>query len=149
MKLLRSSLAAALALLALGACQRHAKPAAAEASAGQAFLAANAKDPAVHTLADGLEYKVIASGPAGGVHPRPQDEVKVNYEGRVLGPANDPLGGQVFDSSFQRGTPAAFPLEGLVPGWVEALQLMKPGDEWMLYLPAKLGYGDSPPPGAP
>jgi peptidylprolyl isomerase/FKBP-type peptidyl-prolyl cis-trans isomerase FklB len=147
MKVFHPSLAAVpavlgLALLALGACHRQAKPAAAEASAGQAFLAANAKDPAVHALPDGLEYKVIASGPADGVHPRPQDEVKVNYEGRLLGPAGAPLTGQVFDSSFARGAPVAFPLQGLVPGWVEALQLMRPGDEWILYVPPSLGYGD-------
>ena len=140
-----------LSLLALCACGPAAKPQpkAADVQAGQAFLAANAKDPAVHALPDGLEYKVIASGPADGMRPRPQDEVKVNYEGRLLGPAGAPLTGQVFDSSFARGAPVAFPLQGLVPGWVEALQLMRPGDEWMLYLPAKLGYGDEPPPGAP
>jgi peptidylprolyl isomerase/FKBP-type peptidyl-prolyl cis-trans isomerase FklB len=140
-----------LATLALSACGPASKPApkAADVQAGQAFLAANAKDPAVHVLPDGLEYKILASGPAGGVRPRAQDEVKVNYEGRLLGPASAPLTGQVFDSSFARGAPVAFPLQGLVPGWVEALQLMRPGDEWMLYLPAKLGYGDDPPQGAP
>jgi FKBP-type peptidyl-prolyl cis-trans isomerase len=139
----------ALALLALAACGPAMKPRpkAADVKAGQAFLAANGKDPAVHTLADGLEYRIVTSGDPGGPHPRPQDEVKVNYEGRLLGPPNAPLTGQVFDSSFARGVPADFPLEGLVPGWVEAMQLMRPGDEWTLYLPPKLGYGDDAPPG--
>jgi peptidylprolyl isomerase/FKBP-type peptidyl-prolyl cis-trans isomerase FklB len=140
-----------VSVLALASCgpAMKPKPKAADLQAAQAFLAANAKDPAVHTLSDGLQYKVIASGPADGPHPRPQDEVKVNYEGRLLGPANAPLTGQVFDSSFARGVPADFPLGGLVPGWVEGMQLMRPGDEWMLYLPAKLAYGDNPPDGAP
>ena len=144
-------LIAALSALALAGCgpKMQPKPKAADVAAGEAFLAANAKDPAVHTLADGLEYKIVKSGPADGEHPRPQDEVKVNYEGRLLGPANAPEGGTVFDSSFKRGEPADFGLDGLVPGWIEALQLMKPGDEWMLYLPAKLGYGDDAPPGGP
>ncbi|HUO22921.1 MAG TPA: FKBP-type peptidyl-prolyl cis-trans isomerase [Caulobacteraceae bacterium] len=148
------ALAAALfapALLGLAACgpAMKSQPKPADVQAGQAFLAANAKDPAVHTLSDGLEFKVLASGDPGGPHPRPQDEVKVNYEGRLLGPANAPLTGQVFDSSFARGVPADFPLAGLVPAWVEALQLMRPGDEWMLYVPSKLAYGDDPPPGGP
>src|SRR5579862_6271212 len=150
MTLLKYALATAAALV-LTACGPAMKPQAkaADVQAGQAFLAANAKDPAVHTLADGLQYKIIASGPADGAHPRPQDEVKVNYEGRLLGPADAPLTGSVFDSSFQRGVPADFPLQGLVPAWVEALQLMRPGDEWMLYAPPKLAYGDNPPEGGP
>jgi peptidylprolyl isomerase/FKBP-type peptidyl-prolyl cis-trans isomerase FklB len=140
-----------LALLALSACGPATKPQAkpADIQAGQAFLAANATAPGVHVLADGLQYKIVTSGPADGVHPGLQDEVKVNYEGRVLGPPNDPMNGQVFDSSFKRGEPADFPLNGLVQGWIEALQLMRPGDEWILYIPAKLAYGDDPPPGAP
>ena len=147
----RTLLVPGLALLVLSACGPAMKPQlkATDVQAGQAFLAANAKDPAVHTLADGLEYKIVTTGPADGAHPRPQDEVKVNYEGRLLGPAGAPLTGRVFDSSFARGQPADFPLQGLVAGWVEALQLMRPGDEWMLYIPAKLAYGDDPPPGAP
>jgi peptidylprolyl isomerase/FKBP-type peptidyl-prolyl cis-trans isomerase FklB len=64
--------------------------------------------------------------------------VKVNYEGKLIN-------GTVFDSSFQRGEPADLPLQGLIPGWVEALQLMHPGDEWMLYVPPELGYGANSP----
>ena len=89
----------------------------------------------VVTLPDGLQYKIVSSGPASGIHPKPADEVKVNYEGKLLD-------GTVFDSSFARGVPAAFPLEGLIPGWVEAMQLMRPGDEWILWTPPALGYGD-------
>jgi FKBP-type peptidyl-prolyl cis-trans isomerase len=60
--------------------------------------------------------------------------VKVNYEGKLLN-------GKVFDSSYERGQPAAMPLDALIPGWIEALQLMRPGDEWVLYVPPELGYG--------
>ncbi|MDR3510235.1 MAG: FKBP-type peptidyl-prolyl cis-trans isomerase [Caulobacteraceae bacterium] len=133
---MRLILAIGLAL-ALAACSGR-KPAAAEAAdvkAAQAFMAANAKQPGVVTLPSGLEYRIVTSGPAGGPHPRLSDEVKVNYEGKLVS-------GKVFDSSFERGEPADFPLEGLVQGWVEALQLMRPGDEWILWVPPSLGYGD-------
>jgi FKBP-type peptidyl-prolyl cis-trans isomerase len=131
----RFDVLAVVALLALAACGPHkAKPTAAQLAAGQAYLAQNAKAPGVQVLPDGLQYKIVASGPADGPHPRPQDEVKVNYEGKLTS-------GQVFDSSFERGTPADFTVNGVVPGWTEALQLMRPGDEWMLYLPPSLAYG--------
>ena len=126
-----------------------AKPKPVDIKAEQAFLAQNAKAPGVRVLPDGLQYKMVTSGPANGTRPAPQDEVKVNYEGRLLGPPGAPMTGAVFDSSFARGQPADFPLEGLVPAWVEALQLMRPGDEWILYVPAALAYGDEPPPGGP
>jgi peptidylprolyl isomerase/FKBP-type peptidyl-prolyl cis-trans isomerase FklB len=144
-------IAPALILCALSACGPAArrKPDPAQVQAGQAFLAANAKAPGVHVLPDGLQYKIVNSGPADGAKPGPHDEVKVNYEGRLLGPGGDPASGQVFDSSFTRGVPADFPVDGVVSGWTEALQLMRPGDEWTLYLPSALAYGDSPPPGAP
>jgi peptidylprolyl isomerase/FKBP-type peptidyl-prolyl cis-trans isomerase FklB len=132
---MRSIAALGLALV-LAACSAHkAADAAAATKAAEAFMAANAKQPGVVTLPSGLEYKIVASGPADGAHPRASDEVKVNYEGKLTD-------GKVFDSSFARGEPADFPLDGLVPGWVEALQLMRPGDEWILYIPPKLGYGD-------
>lgn len=126
------------AVVALAACHKPGKTAdkpAADTSANAAFLANNAKQPGVVTLPDGLQYKIVTSGPASGVPPKAADEVKVNYEGKLLD-------GTVFDSSFARGQPAAFPLEGLVPAWVEALQLMRPGDEWTLWVPPALGYGD-------
>jgi FKBP-type peptidyl-prolyl cis-trans isomerase len=129
--------------LALVACGPRSKAAQDNLSAANVFMAANAKAPGVVTLPDGLQYKVVTSGPAGGVSPKAEDEVKVHYEGRLLGPAGKPLEGQVFDSSFQRGEPADFPqLGGLIPAWVEALQKMHPGDEWLLFVPPQLGYGE-------
>jgi len=110
------------------------KPAASSAEA-DAFMAKNAKEPGVVTLPSGLQYKIIKSGPAGGPHPTPRDEVKVNYTGTLTS-------GEVFDSTDERGQPAVFQLDGLVQGWVEGLQLMRPGDVWVLYVPPKLGYGD-------
>jgi peptidylprolyl isomerase/FKBP-type peptidyl-prolyl cis-trans isomerase FklB len=116
------------------------------AAQGASFLAQNAKAPGVQTLPDGLQYKVVRSGPATGPKPGPNDEVKVHYEGKLQST------GKVFDSSYARGVPAAFPLQGLIPAWIEALQMMRPGDEWLLYVPATLGYGDEGageiPPGA-
>ena len=138
----RPLLTLALALLApLGACNRAGAQAAdpkmlaAETRTGEAFLAANAKKPGVVVLPSGLQYRIIRSGPAAGAHPAAGDEIKVHYEGRLID-------GKVFDSSFQRGTPAVMPLADLVPGWLEALPLMRPGDEWEIFLPASLGYGD-------
>ena len=103
-------------------------------AAADAFMAKNAKEPGVVTLPEGLQYKVVRSGPNGGMHPTRADEVKVNYEGKLID-------GTVFDSSYERGVPASFPLDGLVPAWIIALQRMKAGDEWMLYVPPALGYG--------
>jgi len=126
--------------LSLAACG-HKGPRAQTAPAADAgFLATNAKAPGVVTLPSGLQYKIVHSGDASGPHPGLADEVKVNYEGKLVN-------GTIFDSSFQRGEPADLPLQGLIPGWVQALQLMRPGDEWMLYVPSDLAYGaDSPPP---
>lgn len=138
-------LAAGLSLLA--ACQRGPDPKvlAANAEAGKAFLAKNAAEPGVKSLPSGMQYVVVRSGPETGVRPLPGDQIKVHYEGKLLS-------GQVFDSSYDRGVPAVMPLDGLIPGWVEALQLMRPGDEWRIFVPADLGYGDQGggpiPPGA-
>ena len=124
-----------VAALALTACGPGKKPAAsAELAAGKTFLARNAKAPGVKVLPSGLQYKIVHSGPADGQRPQKGDEVKVNYEGKLLN-------GKVFDSSYERGQPAAMPLDALIPGWIEALQLMRPGDEWLLYVPPALGYG--------
>jgi FKBP-type peptidyl-prolyl cis-trans isomerase len=125
--------AAAFATLALAACGPSPK-AKANLAATEAFLAQNAKAPGVVTLPDGLQYKVVRSGPASGTPPAPVDEVKVHYEGKLLD-------GTVFDSSYERGVPASFPLQGLVPAWKTALVKMRPGDEWILYVPPALGYG--------
>jgi peptidylprolyl isomerase/FKBP-type peptidyl-prolyl cis-trans isomerase FklB len=120
------------AVLLLAACGR---PGGVDPRAARDFMATNAKAAGVVTLPSGLEYRIVHSGPADGPRPGLTDEVKVNYEGKLLS-------GSVFDSSFQRGEPADFTVGGLVPGWVEALQLMRPGDEWILYVPPKLGYGE-------
>jgi peptidylprolyl isomerase/FKBP-type peptidyl-prolyl cis-trans isomerase FklB len=125
------ALACALMLTACG--QSHA--AKTNLDAANAFLAQNAKQPGVQTLPSGVQYKIVASGPAGGLQPTPRDEVKVNYEGKLLS-------GKIFDSSFKRGVPADFPLGGLIPAWVEALSRMHPGDEWILYVPPAQGYGE-------
>jgi len=129
----RSVLALAC-VLALAACAK-AQPSPAVTAAGKTFLSQNAHAPGVHVTASGLQYKVLKSGPASGVPPKATDEVKVNYEGKLLD-------GTVFDSSYQRGEPAVFGVTGLIPAWTEALQLMRPGDEWELYAPAELAYGD-------
>lgn len=132
---LLSALAAAVALSACG----QAAPAPAElaksAAEAQAFMATNAKAEGVKVLPSGVQYKVVRSGPAEGLKPGPNDEVKVHYEGKLVS-------GKVFDSSYDRGQPAAMPLPALIPAWKEALQLMRPGDEWILYVPPEMGYGE-------
>ena len=142
------------AALALAACQPKAgkdtagPPGAAQPQSEQskAFMANAAKEAGVKVLPSGLAYKIVHSGPATGLKPQLTDEVKVHYEGKLID-------GKVFDSSYERGQPAAMPLKGLVPAWQEALPLMRPGDEWILYVPSNLGYGDEPageiPPGSP
>ena len=108
---------------------------------GEAFLAENKKKEGVKvhavTLPDGtqaeLQYKVLKSGT--GETPKKTDTVTVNYTGTLID-------GTVFDSSVQRGQPATFPVNGVIPGWTEALQMMKVGDKWQLFLPAKLAYGE-------
>ncbi|HPY30095.1 MAG TPA: FKBP-type peptidyl-prolyl cis-trans isomerase [Verrucomicrobiota bacterium] len=105
----------------------------ANARKGEAFLAANAKKDGVKTTASGLQYKVLKTGT--GKSPKATDIVKVHYHGTLID-------GTVFDSSVQRGEPVSFPVEGVIPGWVEALQLMKEGDKWQLVIPAKLAYGE-------
>ncbi|MCZ6925955.1 MAG: FKBP-type peptidyl-prolyl cis-trans isomerase [Rickettsia endosymbiont of Ixodes persulcatus] len=104
---------------------------------GDAFLAANKKKPGVVTTGDGLQYKVL--NPGKGAHPTDTDTVVVNYEGKLVD-------GTEFDSSYKRGEPATFPVNGVIPGWTEALKLMRPGATWMLYIPASLAYGEQ---GAP
>ena len=102
---------------------------------GQAFLARNAKAPGVITTASGLQYKVTTSGPKTGPSPKVGDIIKVHYEGKLLD-------GTVFDSSFERHQAAIMPADGLVQGWMEALPMMHVGDEWTLWLPANLAYGE-------
>ncbi len=102
-------------------------------AAGEQFLAENAKRPGVVTLPSGLQYEVLQEG--DGPSPTEDDEVTVHYHGTLID-------GTVFDSSVERGEPATFPVSGVIPGWVEALQLMKVGSKWKLYIPAELAYGE-------
>ena len=100
---------------------------------GEAFLAQNAKNEGVVTLSSGLQYKVLKSG--NGATPKASDSVECHYEGRLIS-------GTVFDSSYQRGETATFGVTQVIAGWVEALQLMKEGDKWQLFIPYNLAYGE-------
>lgn len=99
---------------------------------GQAFLEENKKNPNIKTLPSGLQYEVLKEG--NGQKPKATDKVKCDYEGTLID-------GTLFDSSIQRGQPAVFGVNQVIPGWVEALQLMTEGSKWRLYIPAELGYG--------
>ena len=99
---------------------------------GATFLVDNAKKEGVETTASGLQYKVLTAGT--GAKPKETDRVKVNYRGTLVD-------GSEFDSSYKRGEPAVFQVGGVIPGWVEALQLMPVGSKWQLYIPADLAYG--------
>lgn len=134
---------AMLGLMLLASCGRsgdRAAQAKASDSANAFFLSSNARQEGVQTLPSGLQYKVLQSGPPGGASPDLNDLVKVEYEGKLTD-------NTVFDSSFARGAPAIFTPETVIPGWAEALQRMHVGDEWMLWAPPELGYGEqgSPP----
>ena len=102
-------------------------------AAAKKFLLENAKKPGVVSLPSGLQYQVLTAG--NGASPKRSDSVKVHYQGTLLD-------GQVFDSSIQRGAPATFGLGQVIPGWTEALQLMKTGDKWKLFIPPELAYGN-------
>ena len=102
--------------------------------AGKQFLAENAKKEGVVTTASGLQYKVIKSG--DGPTPKAEDTVTTNYRGTLID-------GREFDSSYSRGQPASFPVNGVIKGWTEALQLMKVGGTWELYIPSDLAYGSA------
>lgn len=106
--------------------------------AGKAWLAENKKKTGVVELPSGLQYEIIKDGT--GESPKATDKVTTHYTGTLID-------GTVFDSSVERGQPATFPVNGVIKGWTEALQLMKPGSKWKLYIPSDLAYGDggSPP----
>lgn len=101
--------------------------------AGTRFLTANAKKAGVNTLPSGLQYQIIKQGE--GAKPVPTDKVKCHYHGTLID-------GTVFDSSVERGEPAVFPVNGVIAGWTEALQLMPVGSKWRLFIPSGLAYGD-------
>ncbi len=100
---------------------------------GKAFLAENQKKAGITTTSTGLQYEVITSG--SGATPKLTDKVTTHYRGTLIN-------GQEFDSSYKRGEPATFPVNGVIKGWTEALQLMKEGDKWRLYIPYDLAYGE-------
>ncbi len=100
--------------------------------AGELFLASNSKKEGVKVLPSGLQYKVIQAGT--GAMPKATDTVEVHYRGTLID-------GTEFDSSFSRGQPATFPVNGVIQGWQEALQLMKEGAKWQVYVPSELAYG--------
>jgi FKBP-type peptidyl-prolyl cis-trans isomerase FklB len=100
---------------------------------GKTFLAQNAKKDGVKTLPSGLQYKVIKEG--SGKMPKAEDTVTVNYRGTFMN-------GTEFDSSYKRGQPATFKVNGVIKGWTEALQLMKEGAKWELFIPPGLAYGE-------
>ena len=100
---------------------------------GGKALAENAKREEVTTTVSGLQYEVLLEGE--GDSPKATDEVTVHYHGTLID-------GSVFDSSVERGQPATFPVNGVIPGWIEALQLMKPGAKYKLFIPSDLAYGE-------
>jgi len=100
---------------------------------GKKFLEANAKKEGVKTTKSGLQYKVVKSGK--GKTPTDKDSVTTHYRGTLID-------GTEFDSSFKRNQPATFPVSGVISGWTEALQLMKEGDKWQLFIPSDLAYGE-------
>ena len=102
--------------------------------AGENFLAENAKRDAVIVLPSGLQYEVLVSG-EGTTSPGPQDRISAHYQGTLID-------GVVFDSSIERGQPLTFQVDNVIKGWQEAIQLMKVGDKWRLYVPHELAYGD-------
>jgi FKBP-type peptidyl-prolyl cis-trans isomerase len=107
---------------------------------GEKFLAENKSKEGVKTTASGLQYKIVKEGT--GKSPKATDSVLVHYEGKLLD-------GTVFDSSIKRNEPISFPLNRVIPGWTEGLQLVKEGGKAILYIPAKLAYGERGTPGGP
>ncbi len=108
----------------------------------EAFLAKNAKEKGVHVTASGLQYEILIPGKAKAASPTLDDTVTVNYRGKLIDNTE-------FDSSYARNEPVTFPVNGVIKGWQEALQLMKPGAKWKLVVPADLAYGSQAKPGIP
>ena len=104
----------------------------------EAYLAENAQNPGVTVLDSGLQYEVIESGPDGGESPTSSNSVLAHYHGTLPD-------GTVFDSSVDRGEPATFGVSQVIAGWTEALQLMKVGDKWRLFIPPGMAYGEASP----
>jgi len=104
-------------------------------AAGASFLAQNAKKPNIVTTPSGLQYEVLTPG-TGTKSPAATDNVTVHYKGTTID-------GKEFDSSYSRGEPATFPLNGVIPGWTEGVQLMKEGAKYRFYIPSELAYGET------
>jgi FKBP-type peptidyl-prolyl cis-trans isomerase FklB len=111
-------------------------------AAAKEFLAHNAQQKGVTTTPSGLQYRVILPGDRKAPAVMPSDEVTVQYRGKLLD-------GSEFDSTYSRGAPVSFRVNGVIPGWQEALVLMKPGAKWQLFVPPELAYGSSAKPGIP
>ena len=139
-KLSEQEMGAALAGLQQKVAEQRAKEQAATSekaiATGKAYLAANAKKPGVKTTASGLQYQILTAGT--GKTPAAGDTVTVHYKGTLVD-------GTEFDSSYKRGQPASFPVNGVIPGWTEALQLMKVGTKAQLVIPPELAYGSNGP----
>jgi FKBP-type peptidyl-prolyl cis-trans isomerase FklB len=101
---------------------------------GKAFLEGNAKKPGVVSMSNGMQYEVMVAG-TGSVKPTLSNKVKCHYHGTLID-------GSIFDSSVQRGEPISFPLNGVIKGWQDAVQLMTVGSKWKLFIPSDLAYGD-------
>ena len=113
--------------------QMRAEKAAANLKAGQDFLANNKQKPGITELPSGLQYEVLTEG--NGEKPKAHNEVTCHYHGTLIN-------GTIFDSSVQRGRPASFPLNMVIKGWAEGLQLMPTGSKWRFYIPSHLAYGE-------
>ncbi len=120
--------------------ERRASEAETHVQQGRAFLEENLQNSDVHETDSGLQYRVLEEGD-GDVRPSASDEVTVHYRGTLL---ND----EEFDSSYERGQPATFPLNRVIPGWTEGVQLMTEGSRYQFFIPADLAYGNDPPPGS-
>jgi len=120
--------------LGLSSLQAYADNAAeANLKTGSTYMKENAENPKIVTLPSGLQYEILEEGK--GEKPARSNTVTVDYEGKLVN-------GTVFDSSYQRGKSISFPVNGVIPGWQEALQLMNAGSTWMLYIPPSLAYGE-------
>ena len=129
----RETLAALQQELREKALERRKQDAEKNKMEGEAFLAENGKKEGVISLPSGLQYKVLQSG--SGASPKITDTVETNYRGTFID-------GNEFDSSYKRGQPAVFPVNGVIAGWTEALQRMKVGDKWQIFVPPELAYGE-------
>lgn len=122
--------------LLVGACATvPAVPTPPATAPGPDFLVRNAAAKNVMTTPSGLQYFILRSGPVTGPQPEGKDIVSFEYEGKLVT-------GETFDSSYERGTPLTGAVDDFVPGFTEALKLMRPGDEWIVWIPPALGYGD-------